>query len=166
MPELAAPDALRLVRVEARLRGLSELEAARDEELLPIYEIVGGNPLALRLVVGQIHTYTLDGVLADLAAARGERAEALFAYIFGRAWDSLDRVDRTVFVAMPLMAEHGGTTEDLAAITQLDPGDVHDALETLVAQNLVDCRGNLHAKRYTIHNLTRRFLEQQILKLQ
>ncbi len=141
MAELVPLDAMRLVRVEARLRGLSELEAAGDDELMPIYRIVGGNPLALRLVVGQVHTHTLDGVLADLAAARGERAEELFSFIFGRAWDSLDRLDRTVFVAMPLLAERGGTIDDLAALTQLDPGDVHDAVEVPGGAKLAGLQG-------------------------
>lgn len=165
VPELAQSEALKLVRQEARLHGLAELQSAGDAELSPIYETVGGNPLALRLVVGQIHAYSLDGVLADLAGVRGGKAEELFIYIYGRAWESIDLLDRTVFVAMPLVAEQGGTPKDLAAITRLDPGDVHDALETLVALNLVDCRGSLHARRYSIHNLTRRFLEHQILGL-
>jgi hypothetical protein len=49
---LAAPDALALVRHEARLRGLWEVVEADDAALRPILEVTGGNPLALKLVVG------------------------------------------------------------------------------------------------------------------
>ena len=105
VPELSEPDALRLVRLEASLRSLSDLEASSDQVLRPIYETVGGNPLALRLVVGQVHAYSLEGVLADLANAHGKKAEDLFTYVYRRAWDSLDKVSRTVFAMMPAFAE-------------------------------------------------------------
>ena len=164
IPELSEPDALRLVRLEASLRSLSDLESSSDQVLRPIYAAVGGNPLALRLVVGQVHTYSLEGVLADLASARGKKAEDLFTYVYRRAWECLDKMSRTVFAMMPAFAEHGCTAEDLAGAIDLDQSVVHDALETLVALNLVDCRGDLHAKRFTIHNLTRRFLEHQVLR--
>ena len=39
-----------------------------------------------------------------------------------------------------------------------------NALDRLVAQNLVDSQGGLHERRYTIHALTRTFLQKQVLK--
>jgi hypothetical protein len=34
----------------------------------------------------------------------------------------------------------------------------------LVLLNLVDARGGLHERRYTIHSLTRTFLQEQVAK--
>lgn len=49
--------------------------------LRPIYERVGGNPLAIRLVVGQLHVHALDTVLADLLEVRADEASALYSYL-------------------------------------------------------------------------------------
>ncbi len=166
LPELAEADALRLVRQEARLRNLPELLSASDASLLPIYETVGGNPLALRLLVGQVHVHPLPVILADLAAARGELVEALYTYIYRRAWDYLDELCRRALLAMPLVSEHGGNLDYLAQISQLPPDDLRNGLSLLVNLNLVDSRGDLNQRRYTIHNLTRSFLLEQVVRWQ
>ncbi len=166
VPELAESDALLLLRRESAVRNLTTLAEADDDTLRPIYRTVGGNPLALRLVLGQCFVHSLAEVLADLAAARGRKAEELYSYVYRASWDSLDSSARSVLIAMVLIGEHGGAKEDLVAITHLDSGEVGDALETLVAFSLVDCTGDLHEKRFSIHQLTRRFLERQVIRWQ
>jgi hypothetical protein len=162
--ELSEQDALHLVRLEARLRGLPELESASDQALRPIYQTVGGNPLALRLVIGQVFANSLEGVLVDLASAQGKKASDLFTYVYRQAWDRLDQVSRTVFAGMLTFVESGCTAQELASSIDVALSDAHDGLETLVALNLVDCCGGLHDKRFTIHNLTRQFLEHQVAR--
>lgn len=162
IPELDEPNALAFVRWEAALRNLPALHEASDRELQPIYTTVGGNPLALRLVVGLTHTHALDTVLADLVAARGANVENLYQYIYRRAWDELDDATRQAFLAMPLVSARGGTLDFLAEVSSLGVTEVRAALEHLVALNLVDGRGDLHERRYTIHNLTRTFLQEQV----
>lgn len=164
IPELDEPSALAFVRWEAALRNLPALQQAADHDLRPIYDTVGGNPLALRLVVGLTHTHALDTVLADLAAARGTTVENLYLFIYRRAWEQLDDATREAFLAMPLVSARGGTIDFLADVSNLDVSAVRSALERLVALNLVDSRGDLHARRYTIHNLTRTFLQEQVAR--
>ena len=164
--ELNESDALELVRQEAHLRNVPALAAARPDELRPIFETVGGNPLALRLVVGQAHVHALGAILGDLAAARGKKAENLYWYIYRQAWEDLDEQTRGVFVAMPLVAGRGGSLEELADITGMEPATLGDALEILVARNLVDSRGGLTDRLYSIHALTRTFLHEQVVKWQ
>jgi hypothetical protein len=166
LPELAAADALRLVRQEAQLRNLPELDEAPDDHLLPIYDAVGGNPLALRLIVGLIHVHPLPEILADLAAARGDTVESLYTYIYRRAWECLDELCRRALLAMPLVSERGGSPDFLAEISQLPIEHLRHALGMLVNLNLVDSRGGLHQRRYTIHNLTRSFLLEQVIRWQ
>ncbi len=166
LPELAATDALRLVRQEAELRNLAELAEAPDAHLLPIYDTVGGNPLALRLIVGLVHIHPLPEILADLAAARGDTVESLYVYIYRRAWECLDELCRRALLAMPLVSERGGSPDFLAEISQLPIEDLRNALGILVNLNLVDSRGDLHQRRFTIHNLTRSFLLEQVVRWQ
>lgn len=164
VPELAEPDALRLVRQEAERRNLPDLAAASDAELYPIVATVGGNPLALRLVVGQTHVHPLRVVLADLTAARGPTVENLYSYLYRRAWDSLDELSRRALLAMPLATGRGADLDYLVEISDLDAGDLRAALTRLVELNLVDSRGDLNERRYAIHALTRSFLMEQVVR--
>ncbi len=167
VPPLTVSDGLRLVREEAIDRNLLHLVEAHDQELQPIYETVGGNPLALRLVVGQTHMDHLDVILDDLKAARGEKAEDLYSYIYRRAWDNLNEVTRKAFMFMPLALDQGSELEFLQIATGLDYRDLRRALNLLVTLNLVDFRGHkFRERRYTIHNLTRTFLQKQVIKWQ
>ena len=164
--ELSQPDALTLLRDVAAQSNLTDLIAAPDSALLPIYTAVGGNPLALRLVVGQLHAYGLHDILADLPAARGESIENLYTYIYRRAWDGLDDPGRRVLLAMPLVQVNGEGLDFIQAVSGLDAPDVRHGLETLIRANLVNVLGGLDGRRYGIHSLTRVFLQEQVARWQ
>lgn len=164
VPELAEPAALELVRYEARARHLPALVGADDATLHPIYQTVGGNPLALRLVVGQSHVYGLEALLDDLVKARGTPISNLYTYIYRRAWDALDESARRALLAMPLTPVAGGTFDFLVSASGLSPAQLRDALERLVTRNLVDQSRGLLAKSYSIHGLTRTFLHEQVAR--
>jgi hypothetical protein len=66
---------------------------------------------------------------------------------------------------MPLVAAHGGSLEQIAAISGLPTGELSHALAELVTLSLVDSRGpQLSERRYTIHALTRSFLLEQVAR--
>lgn len=163
-PELSEVDALALVRNEASLRHIPVVGAATDEALQPIYATVGGNPLALKLVTSQLRIHALDVVLADLTGARTHSVEALYTYLYQRAWELLDEPAQDLLLAMPLVSEQGGRLDLLVTITELTTAELRTALDTLVALNLVEVRGDLQERRYTIHSLTRAFLHEQVLR--
>jgi hypothetical protein len=164
LPELDETDSLALVRLEANRRNLPQINAASDEALQAIYRAVGGNPLALRLVVGQLHVHSLSSVLDNLATARGAPVESLYMYIYRWAWDRLDELPRRALLAMPLVTDRGGNLEYLAQVSGLELGDLSNALSELVTLSLVDARVSLVEQRYTIHNLTRTFLLEQVIR--
>lgn len=162
--ELNLLHALQLIRQEAALRGLPVLATSSDVELRPIVDIVGGNPLALRLVVGQNHFYGLTSILYDLRQARSNTATNLYTYIYQKAWDKLDPLARRALLLMPLGSPLGDDLEYLAEVGDLDCDELRMALNQLVSLNLVDARGGLNDRRYSIHNLTRTFLEEQVAR--
>lgn len=166
LPELVEADALQLVRYEAQMRNLPEVIHASDGDLHPIYAAVGGNPLALRLVVGQLHTHTLDRVLDDLKAARGLPVANLYTYIYRQAWETLNEDERQALILMLLTSERGESFAELNAIAtgQLDEDGLRNALDRLVALSLIDACGGLRQRQYAIHSLTRSFLHRQVLK--
>jgi len=164
MQELPEPAALQLVRQEAELSNLPVLATSPDTELRAIVDVVGGNPLALRLVVGQTHIHPLKTILDDLRRAHGDTAEQLYTFIYRRAWESLDEFSRRVLLIMPLASSQGAALAYLAEVGDIAADEIHHALNKLVTLNLVDVRGGLHDRRYSIHSLTRTFLQEQVAK--
>ncbi len=167
--QLSETDAIRLVRHEAEGLNFSLLATASEEQIKPIFATVGGNPLALRLVVGQAFAHGLDTVLDDLRSARGAKVEALYTYIYRRAWDKLDDAARLTWMTLPLVDVKSATIEQVSAATidlptALDIHQVRFALDMLVRMNLVDCHGELNARRYAVHSLTRTFLYEQVAR--
>jgi DNA-binding MarR family transcriptional regulator len=114
--------------------------------------------------VGQSHVHALDHILANLRAARGQTIEHFYTYIYRQAWDALDETARRVLLVMPLVSSLGGTLEHIRKVSSLELGAVTDALGHLVYLNLVDSRGDLKTRRYTIHNLTATFLQEQVIR--
>ena len=162
--ELSEEHALLLIRQEARLTNLPQVEAADDAELAPIYETVGGNPLALRLVAGQLHIHPLHVVLRALRAAYGKPAANLYTFIYRHAWDNLDDTCRQAFLSMALVGPDGDSLDYIAEISSVELGKLHTAIQTLVTLNLIDARGGLNDRRYSLHGLTRTFLLEQVAK--
>lgn len=166
VPELSMEHVLAFIRQEARLRNLTPVVDADDQALQPIYETVGGNPLAIRLVVGQLHVHALDTVLDNLQQARGQKSEALYTYIYRHAWEQLDELSRRALLAMQLVTSFGATAAQLGEISRIEPDDLVDALERLAQLSLIDSSRSLNERRYTIHGLTRTFLREQVLHWQ
>lgn len=166
VPPLSDTDTLTLIRQEAALYSLQSVAHASDTELLPIYEAVGGNPLAIRLTVGQLHFHSLDTILSDLVEWRGAPVANLYTYLFHQAWENLDEEARLVWLRMPLLIGENATVEQLASIASMEQSQVRDALVQLVRRNLVNPHGQLNNRYYSIHNLTRTFLHRDVVAWQ
>ena len=164
LDELSADDSLALLRHEASQRGLADLSAAPDDKLLRVHEAAGGNPLALKLLVGQMHTLSVPQVVDNLHQARGRRVEELYRYIYWRSWQLLSDEARRLLTIMPLVAESGGGLEQIAALSELAEAEMMEALQQLVALCLVNVMGTVDERRYGIHRLTETFLLNEVLK--
>jgi hypothetical protein len=167
--ELSDRDALTLIRQEIAVSNLAALAACTDTELQAIVEVVGGNPLALRLVVGQAHIHALPAILAQLRTAKltsgqGTPAENLYTYVYRHAWQSLTEIERTVLLIMPLVNPDGEELPFIAAVGDKPIETVSDTLNRLVTLSLIDVKAAGNHPRYRIHGLTRTFLEDDILK--
>ncbi|MCB0250885.1 MAG: hypothetical protein KDI07_20080 [Anaerolineae bacterium] len=164
VPELSQHHAMQLLRHEARSRNAHLLAAASDEDLRSITATVGGNPLALRLVVGQTLIHDLPAILDSLRAARGQAIQQLYSYIYRQAWEGLNETAQRALLAMPLMPPPGRDAAFLSRVSGLALSDVQNALSMLVNLNLVDRGGDLQSSCYSIHPLTRTFLLEQVAK--
>jgi hypothetical protein len=166
VPELAAPDALALVRHEARMRNLPAVSQASDTDLRPIFETVGGNPLALKLVVGMLYLLPLPQVVDNLRQAHGRTVGDMYRYVYWQAWNRLDADGQEALLCMPNFAQDGADFASIERICDVQGGRLGDALERLAMLSLVNVAGDLHGKRYSIHRLTEAFLVREVIRWQ
>ncbi|MCB0162588.1 MAG: hypothetical protein KDI79_00085 [Anaerolineae bacterium] len=165
LQELSEANTLALLKYEAQVRGILPLANATQHQLEEIYRVVGGNPLALKLVVGQMAVLPLSQVLENLKKAQGKKIDNLYTYVYGQAWRELDEISREVLLAMPLV--QNGDLAQLSAVTNLEMALLNDALENLVNLSLIEVAGsNLSNHRYRIHRLTETFMLTEVTKWQ
>jgi len=163
VPELSKADALKLVRYEASIRNLPDVTAADDKTLSPIFETVGGNPLALKLIVGQLCYLSLDRVLQNLREAHGRKTEELYRYIYWDSWKQLSSEAQSVLLLMPLFSSNGTELINIERVSDVKSDGLLEALEQLASLSLVNISGDFRNRRYGIHRLTETFLLQEVI---
>lgn len=163
LPELPRTAAFALIRQEARLQNFTALRDSPESVLESIYAIGGGNPLALRLIVGQAYLFGVDTVLNDIAGAH-RKGEPLYAFIYKYIWTHLTPEAKTVLMSMVLLPESGGTLTMIFRASGISEPAGFAAVEQLIVQNLLNVQGDSGTRLYTIHNLTRAFLKDDVIK--
>lgn len=161
LDELQEADSFALMRHEGQIRG-SPLAEADEATLRQIYAVTGGNPLAIKLVVGQTRHLPLERVLTRLREAAGKQYEDLYRFIYRRSWELLSDDAKQVLLAMPALAPTGAYWENLQAATELPADRLDAAIEELVEMSLINV-GGITEKRYTIHHLTYTFIMTDLL---
>lgn len=155
-------EALHFTRYEARIRGLKVVAEAPEANLKRIYQVVGGHPLALKLVVGQLASLPLSQVITRLQQAQGKSIEELYTFIYWEVWHLLEPAAQQTLLIMPLV--ENGSLEQFLALSQLEPDALNRALEQLTTLSLVQIGGELDDRRYSLHRLTETFLLHEALK--
>lgn len=143
------------VLIGQRLRALG-LPSIGGDATGPLVAVTGGNPKALAIALGLVkyERRTLQQVVDDLHAARGD----LFEDLFSRAWGLLDEASRRILLGLSLFPE-SAPAEALAATADIGGYGLDRALERLVDLSLLDVQQpDLAAPpRYTLHPLIRAF---------
>jgi hypothetical protein len=160
--QLTEDDSLAFIRYEGRERGVAVIAEADEQRLRHIYAVTAGHPLAIKLVVGQARSLPLERALSHLRQASGQRASALYRFIYWQSWELLDDAARRVLLAMPTLATSGGYWENLLAVSDLAERDLERAVQDLVGMSLLDA-GGTEEKRYMIHPLTYTFIMTDLL---
>lgn len=165
VPALGEADSIGLLRYEAERIALSEVASADRMQLAPIWRLTGGNPLALKLVVGLALDMPLPTIVADLKMAQLQETSQMYTQIYRKAWQSLSKNSRELLEAMPLIGEQGGTVEQMQAISGLaEERPFWVAVRELAGRSLLEVRGDAWERRYGIHGLTESFLRSEIIR--
>lgn len=163
LDELPLPAAADLIRTQAQSLNLSDLMQAPDAVIGQIYAVTGGNPLALKLVVGLTAVLPLTQILADLTAAQIGEIEQLYSHIYWQAWRSLSPNGQALLEMMPMTAGVGVKPEQMQAMSGLTAQQLWPAISELVNRSLLEARGTTWERRYGIHRLTESFLRTEII---
>lgn len=163
MDELSATEATQLLQHEADCAGLTDIARSPAAELSPIYEVVGGNPLALKLVLRLAQVQPLPSLLSDLRHSGPGAVEEMYRHIYQKAWDVLSEPARQVLLAVLLAAEGGATWDNVLASSGLTAPTLLGALGELNARCLLEARGTVWERRYGLHRLTETFLRSDLL---
>lgn len=164
LDELSPQDTVALIRHHAQIIHLPDLANASDDKLLTIYEVTGGNPLAVKLVVGLTAVYPLSRILIDLKEAKTQEVAGLYQRIYWQTWHSLSSHGQALLELMPMAAGIGATPEQLQAMSEFEEHKLWSAISELVNRSLLEVRGNAWERRYTIHRLTESFLYTEIIQ--
>ncbi len=162
LSELNLTDAANLIRHQAGILGVDSAEIM-NEDIQKIYKSVGGNPLALKMVVSLLDYLSLDEVLQSLQLVSPEKMENLYLHIYWQIWRILTPEARIVLQSMPLLAEKEGTTIWIKELSGLADEQFWFALQELRNHSLIEVRGSIREKRYGISRLTRSFLLTEIV---
>jgi hypothetical protein len=166
VPELSATAASEVIEYEFALRGRLPEANLSQSVLAQIYAVVGGNPLALKLVSGQLLTLPLAQVLTSLKEAQGKQASDLYTFIYWQSWHTLSDLSRHVLLSMPVVPAQGGHFEQLQQVTELDSPLLSEALQQLATLSLVEVGGDVANPVYRIHRLTETFLLHEVAQWQ
>ena len=161
--ELSPDDAYTLIRHHAQDIGVTSLATAAENDFEAIYDITGGNPLALKLVVSLLDILPLSRILQGLTMGQPGPIEDLFRHIYWQAWQVLSQDARALLQSMPLAAESGALPDYLQATSGLSETQLWPAIQELQHRSLLEIRGTIREKRYGIHRLTETFLTTEII---
>jgi tetratricopeptide (TPR) repeat protein len=153
--------ALALIRDEGEKRGVRDVLTAEAGVLRLVYEVTGGNPLAIKLALGQAVGLPLERVVASLREARGHQSDQLYTYLYRHSWQLLSPGARRTLLCLPHLPGSGTTWSDIEAIADLPPEELADAIKELSDRSLIAV-GGFEQKVYSLHELTRQFLASEL----
>lgn len=165
MDELSQEDSIGLLRAEAVQRGLTAVADEEPKSLNVLHELIGGNPLAIKLVAGQLTVLSLAEVIErvqDVDRSSSSAAYEMYHYLYRQTWSLLSPEAQDILLAMTTLPLEGCTLDQLVLVAETDKNQVAKALRELVVRSMVNV-GGWTEKVYTTHRLTRTFLMTDIL---
>lgn len=168
---LSEEESINLLQQEAAERGIARVRNASTNELREIANAVGGSPLALKLVVGQLGHMPLEIVLKGVAlipSSYGDEYVSLYRNIFLPSWALLSNSAQRVLVSMAhLSPDTGGTLESISFISGFSEAEVIRCINELWSLSFVEVveSSNLNDVIYYLHPLTQYFVLSDIVNI-
>jgi len=158
--ELELKDALFFLQKDLEQRGRDhQLAQASQEKLTEIWEVTGGAPLAMKLVVAQTKFLNVDIVLRHLKQAGSK----LYLFIFRQSWEQLSSTAQQVLIYIGRTVMTTVSWEELVSVGIAENEEkLIESIDQLVAYSLLDVSSATDQTRYGIHQLTRQFVNSDL----
>jgi len=152
---LSEADSLFFLREDAHARQCNDIIKAPDKILREIHQAVGGQPLALKLIVAQATNFDLDFALRNVL----NPPMNFYRFIYWDSWQKLSLVAQQILIYL------GGSPASVP-LKELIYGpfdveaddDLPTAIEQLINLSLISVIPVEGGKRYSIHEITRHFV--------
>jgi hypothetical protein len=150
---LPEENTIAFLRAEGRQRNIQEMAVAEDDTLREIHRVTQGMPLAMKLVAGQAELWGLDDALSNLREGRGD----IYSFLFLGIWRRLSDPAKKLLLYMgPTVGAVG--REELEIALEMQADQLDQAIRELVRLSLLNLQGDLRQRLYSIHQLTRYFV--------
>jgi hypothetical protein len=164
VPELSFAESRALVQHELK-RGKRAMKIT-DSQMTTIYETVGGLPLALKLVAGQLDSFSVEECLDGLSRIVGQDVQKMFNRIYLRIWTQLlDDEAKKLLLSLLSINPDGSDLDWVKQMSRhhIAEQDFNDKLEQLQNYSLVQVSGTVSSPVYSLHRTTVVFLNSEIL---
>ena len=165
VPSLTTVVSVRLEELDenASLQLIQHIAAEKridDFEPFQVYELVGGNPLAIILTVNLMKDLPPTVVLESVQLGS---TEDIYRYVYQKSWSALTDDAREILLGI----QRAGDEADwkwLSTMMDLSDRDLQDALRHLIDLSLVQPQRTANDEHfYVIHRLTSTFLRTEVL---
>lgn len=140
------------------------------EDIRTIYDVTGGLPLAINLIIGQLarggnFTRIINDLTAHGNQPHKDVTENMFESLFGGSWNLLTDVEQRMLMSMTFFT----TSASLEAIKEINKTDqkqyFDNEIDNLIKMSLIqptrDSKGD-GEPRYSLHPLTRSYANNKI----
>ena len=154
---LSEADSLFFLREDAQARQCEDISHASDTLLRKIHRAVGGQPLALKLIVGQAANFGLDFALENVKNIKDD----FYRFIYWDSWQKLSRTAQRILIHLGRKPA-SISLKDLRYIFPDTGEDFIEATEELINLSLINVIQVEGEKRYSIHEMTRHFINTDL----
>ena len=163
LKELDMANSLALIRHYSQEIGFYQAAEASDEALVPIFEVVGGNPYALKQLVNLAKIRPLPTLLSALRERPLTNGKEIYHHILRETWITLSQASKSILTIMTLAAEGGMNPEQIMELSGLSEAQLWPAIDELIGRSLLEVRNSDNWSRfYGIHRLTELFVRSLI----
>jgi hypothetical protein len=158
---LTKEDSLFFLQKEVEKHGAEQLKHVSEENLIEIYTVTGGAPLALKLVIAQTRFLALNVVLRRLR----NTGSKLYSFIYRQSWEQLSPIAQRILIYIGQTVVTTVGWEELATVgvdIAENEEQFLEAIDELVAYSLLEISSVDNQVRYGIHQLTRQFVTSEL----
>lgn len=160
--ELPVQSAYELISAEMNRRGQPGSLASRD--FAELYQVIGGLPLAIKLVAAQLKLHPLNEVLTGFRSAQAG-TDGLYRFLYWQTWQSLREPAKQLLLSFLAANPEGEDLEFLSIMSGKSQQDFYTAMQELDTFSLLETNTDHEPPLYRLHRLTVTFLQTDILNL-